>query len=141
MPDATAVTRFSGATAEFKRFAVGQGYPPAVLWSSPASVLFWRRRVFVLVRDQEQRDLEAHVEFDAAVARNMGFVINGLCKTPAATVCCIDKAKDETDAEYKMIPASGVKMSVAVNPPPVVLVRNGVLWWMLKVFGDFGGIF
>ena len=128
-----AATRDFGSTiADFTRFAVEHGYPPQLLWTSSEFVLFWRRRLFVLAVDPEVQHNQAKASFDVATARNVGVAIEGKCKTQTATIARVYEPIDATDAQDRMIPATGVKMTVVVDPPPVVLVRNRAWWRILK---------
>lgn len=123
---------FDGTVAEFAQFAVDQGYPNSVLWTSPNFVLIWRRRFFVLVVDPEEQRAQAKSSFDSAIARNLGVAVEALCKTQNMSVCRVYGPTDEADAQSRMISTMGVKMSVAHDPLPTVLVGNRLLWWMLK---------
>jgi hypothetical protein len=130
----TAMSDFDDVVADFTRSAVGQGYPSTLIWSSPEFLMFWRRRFFVFKRDPEESRLRAKTIYDTAVARRVGVEIEGKCKTPTASICRVYMATDDLDAQYRMIPETGVKMTVAVDPLPVVLVRSRILWWILKRF-------
>ena len=126
---------FSSATEDFQRFAVQQGYPSAVLWTSPERIVIWRHRYFVLVDDPEMQQREAKSSFDRAIARNLGVSIEGKCKTVTSAICNVSSPTDDLDAQCRMFPTSGVKLSVAQNPLPAVLVKNRFLWWFLSQVG------
>ena len=127
---------FDPTVAEFVQFAVEQGYPKSVLWTSPDLVLIWRRRFFVLSLDPEEHRVQAKTSFDFAVARTVGVAIEALCKTENMSVCRVYGPTDEADAQIRMISATCIKMSVAVDPLPTVLVGNRLLWWILKRLGS-----
>jgi hypothetical protein len=129
MPD------FDSAVADFTRFAAGQGYPSTLLWSSPDFWVFWWGRLFVLVLDPEGSRRNAKAIYETAVARNIGVHIEGKCKTQTATICRVYVPNDDLDAQYRMIPKTGVKTTVVVEPLPVVLIRHQILWGILKSLG------
>ncbi|HSR07029.1 MAG TPA: hypothetical protein VLM42_07760 [Bryobacteraceae bacterium] len=123
---------FDATIAKFAQFASEQGYPNSFLWTSPNFVLIWRRRFFVLIVDPEEQRAQAKASYDSAIARNIGVAVEALCKTQNMSVCRVYGPTDEADAQYRMISTTDVKMSVAVDPLPTVLVGNRLLWWMLK---------
>ena len=129
------MSEFDSVVAEFTRFASGQGYPSTLLWSSPDLLAFWQRWLFVLVLDPEESRLKAKAIYEAAVARKIGVHIEGRCKTQTATICRVYMPNDDLDAQYRMIPKTGVKMTVVVHPLPVVLIRNRMLWRIVKRLG------
>jgi hypothetical protein len=126
------MANFETTVAEFVDFAMEQGYPNSVLWTSPNFVVIWRRRFFVLVVDPEEQRTQAKASFDSATARNLGVAVEALCKTQNMSVCRVYGPTDEADAQFRRISTTGIKMSVAVDPLPTVLVGNRLLWWMLK---------
>jgi hypothetical protein len=127
------VTDFDSAVADFTRFAVSEGYPQALLWVASESVRFWRGRNFVLVRNSEEQRVLAKANFDAAMIRDMGLAIEGRFKTASSTICHLYVPEDDLDAQCRMIPATGVKMLVTENPLPVVLIKNRIVWGILKL--------
>ena len=122
------------AVTDFIAFAVEQGYPSTLLWTAPRDLMVWRGRYFVRRRDFEESERQANAVFDHGLAQDLGVAVEAYCKTDRFTVCRVSVPDDGLDAKYRMIPESGVKMSVAVDPPAVVLVRNPLVWWLLLGF-------
>jgi hypothetical protein len=123
---------FDSTVEDFIRFATANGYPSALLWTSTDSILLWQGRFFVLV-DPEESKSRAKANFDAAMARNIGISVEGKWKTQNITICRVYVPKDDIDAQYRLIPEKGVKLTVMDDPLPVVLVRSRVLWRLLKL--------
>jgi hypothetical protein len=123
---------FASTVTNFTRFATEQGYPSKLLWTSPDFVLYWRRRFFVLAVDPEKCRVQAQADFEAATARNVGVAIEGKCKTGTTTICRVYVPIDSTDAQYRLIPEIGVKMTVLRDPLPAIVVRNLFRWRILK---------
>ena len=124
---------FESSAADLARFAEKQGYPPNLLWVTSADMVFWRLRFFVWMGDPTERRKEAKRRFDGGIARNIGLALEA-SKTAEWTICRVYLPKDREEAEYRMLPSTGMKMNVAKDPPPVVLVKSRVAWWMLKLW-------
>jgi hypothetical protein len=133
--DRPTITTFEGAVADFTRFAVERDSPP-LLWAKEHDVVLalWKSRwtYFIWKGDPAEKQSLARVEYESATARNIGLAFEGKCKTDRWTLCRIYVPVDDEDAHHRMIPRTGVKVSIAVDPPPVVLVESGVLWRILK---------
>jgi hypothetical protein len=137
--DQPTTTTFEDAANDFARFAESQGFPVRLLWITSEDIVFWRGRYFVLIGDADTRRLQARAQFDMGIARGVGISLEGKCKANAWTICRVFVPHDDQDAQYRMIPKTGVKMSVAVNPKPAVLVKSSVLfgllkWWRKKTY-------
>jgi hypothetical protein len=126
------MVNFANTIAEFSRFSEQQGYPSTLLWALPDGVLIWRRRFLVLATDPEAQILQAKAVFNFASARNVGIAIEGKCRTSTLTICWLYVPKNDIEAQCLMIPETGVKMSVAIDPPPVTLIKSNFLWRILK---------
>jgi len=63
----------------------------------------------------------AKVAYDTALARNIGIAFEGRCKTERWTICRLNIPFDDEDARYRMIPQTGVKLAVTVEPLPTLL--------------------
>jgi hypothetical protein len=128
---------FDVAESDFQRFAVNCGSPAKLLWTTPDELVFWRRRYWVLAGNEDGRRDRARKTFECGVARNVSIMIEGKCKTDLLTICRVYVAEDQTDAEYRVMPKTGVKMSVAPRQVSTVLVKSKILflalkWWRRK---------
>jgi hypothetical protein len=125
---------FDVAEADFQRFAVTHGYPATLLWTVPDELVSWRGRFIVLDGDAGVRRERARKTFERGAAKNVGIVIEGKCNTDRFTICGVYIADDQTDAENRMIPESGIKLSLSQNEFSTVLVNSRLLfaalrWW------------
>ena len=53
-------------------------------------------------------------------------------ETESASICDLYVPEDNIDAQYRVIPVTGVKFSAAINPRPPLIVKNRFLWTLLK---------
>ena len=139
-PGLMSTPTFDVAESDFQHFAVQEGFPATLLWTTPDELVFWRRRIWVLVGKQEGRRERAKAAFDRGAVRNLGIMIHGKCKMDRFTICRVYAPEDQTDAEYRMIPQVGVKLLLALNEFPTVLVPSRVIfdalkWWRKRTFG------
>jgi hypothetical protein len=138
--DQSALKNFEDAAADFARFAVSQGFPPNLLWVKADNVLLgrWKGRwiYFIWKDDPAKRQQVAKAEYESAISRNIGVAFEGKFKTDRWTICRVYVPVNDLDAQYRMIPQTGLKLNVAVEPLPAMLLRNRMLWqllkWMLK---------
>ncbi|MBN8733741.1 MAG: hypothetical protein J0L64_24615 [Acidobacteria bacterium] len=134
--DALASPSFDIAKEKFVDFLVNQGFPPRLLWVQPDDVVLreWKGAATLFVRkgDHNQRESDARQEFQSAAERGVGLALEASCKTGDWTICSIFVPENNDQAERLMVPRQGVKLSVAINPPPTVLVEHKWLWWPIK---------
>lgn len=130
-----AAQEFAQALDGFVRFIVRQGYPSRLLWVGPGDVVFWRRRCFVWAGDQAHRFVTEEQHFMEALRRSCGVELYAQGQAAGRTVCHLIVPRDEEDAQRRLIPATGVKMSAAIDPPSVFLVRSRVWWALMKRLG------
>jgi hypothetical protein len=128
--DQATVKTFEEASSDFARFAVSQGFPPNLLWVKKDDLLLgrWHGRwtYFVWRGDPAKRQNVAKIEYENSITRNIGIAFEGKCKTDRWTVCRVYVPLDDEDAQYRMIPRTGVKQSVIVDSLPAILVVNRV---------------
>ena len=137
--DRPTLTTFEDAANDFARFAEDQGFPPRLLWIASDDLVFWRGRYFVFNGDTDTRRLEAKARFDEGIARGVGIELEGKCKANGWTICRVYVPEDNIDAQCRMIPQQGVKMKVAVDSKPTVLVWSRPIfqllkWWRRKTY-------
>jgi hypothetical protein len=125
---------FENAESDFQRFAAKQGYPESLLWTRSDELVFWRGRFFVRSGDHRSRRERARALFERGATEKLGIALEAKCKTEQLTICRVFVPADDLDAQYRMIPAKGIKLTVAVNQFPTVLVESGLLfltlrWW------------
>ena len=80
----------------------------------------------------ETRRLQANARFDVGIKEAVGISLEGKCKANGWTICRVYVPENVTEAQYRMIPKTGVMMSVAVDPLAAVLVRSRLLFGLLK---------
>jgi hypothetical protein len=115
---------FDIAESDFQYFAMKEGYPAALLWTTAYELAFWRQRFWVLTGNNEGRRERAKAVFERTAAKNVGMMIDGKCRTDGFTIFGVYVPKDEADDQYCMIPQAGVKVIVALSPPETVLVQS-----------------
>lgn len=127
---------FEDAAADFARFAMSQGFPPNLLWVKADDVLLgrWNGRwiYFIWKGGPAKRQELAKTEYESAIRRNIGLAFEGKCKTDRWTICHVYVPVNDLDAQYRMIPQTGLKLNVAVDPLPAILLESRTLWRILK---------
>lgn len=121
----TAVTRFRG-------FLVQQDYPPNLLWLTPNDIVFWGLRYFFWKGDATERTSHAKAEYEIAMAQDIGLLLQAHCKTERWAICRVYVPKDDVDAQYRLIPKTGVKMSAVIDPKPATEIGIRFQWLVLK---------
>jgi hypothetical protein len=106
------------------------------LWTTQQDVVLWRRRFFVRWSDPVERSQQAEEDFENGLARGFGVALDGRGKVDSITISRVFVPEDDLDAQYRQIPLTGFKMSVAVDPRPFVLVKTVALWWLLEQVGS-----
>jgi len=129
------VASFGTAVADFQKFLLQQEYPSNLLWVTHDDIVFWRSRFFFCRDDSTERSNQARAKFEDAMSRNIGVMFEGICRTEQATVCRIYVPSDALDAEYRMIPKTGIKFSALVDPKPATPVDRRIRWWIVKGWG------
>ena len=109
---------FETAVTNFRTFLLQQDYPANLLWLTPDDIVFWGLRYFFWKGDPSERSSRAKSEYDSAMAHNIGIALQARCKTERWAICSVYVPKDEVDAEYRMIPKAGVKLTATVDPSP-----------------------
>ena len=137
--DQARVTTFNEAATDFAKFAADQGFPAHFLWITAEDIVFWKGHYFVLRGDPAQREVEARERFNEGLARTVGIELEGKSKADGWTICRVYVPEDDIDAQYRMIPQQGVKMSIPTDPKPTVLLKNRPLfqliyWWRKKTY-------
>jgi hypothetical protein len=127
---------FDTAVTRFRAFLVPQNYPPNLLWLKPDDIMFWCLRYFFWKGDSSERASHARIEYDKAVVRNLGIEFQAQCKTARWTICRVYVPKDDVDAEYRMIPKAGAKLSAANDPKPATEIDSPIQWripkWLVR---------
>lgn len=127
-----ATESFETAVTRFRAFLVQQDYPPNVLWLTPEDVVFWGLRYFFWKDDASERSSHAKAEFESGIARNVGISFQAHCKTERWAICRVYVPRDEVEAECRMIPKTGVKISAVKDPLPAIEIDSRVQWRLLK---------
>lgn len=126
------VEPFETAVERFKKFLVQQHYPPNLLWLRPEDVVFWCLRYYFRKSDPSDDVALAKAEFESAIARNVGVALQAECKTVRWSLCRVYVPEDDLDAERRMIPKTGVKISATADPKPAIEVCGRIQWRLLK---------
>jgi len=76
------------------------------------------------------------------MACNIGIAFQAHCKAERWAICRVFVPKDDVDAQCRMIPRTGVKLSAAGDPKPAIEINNRVQWrilkWLVRKVGHVG---
>src|ERR1041385_1744439 len=106
---------FETVVEHFKAFLVQQGYPPKLLWLTSDDVVVRGRRYFFWKGDPSERQRRAQAVYEIGVAQNLPIACKAKCKTEHWTICRVYVAGDSIDAQYRLMPEGGVKLSSALH--------------------------
>jgi hypothetical protein len=123
---------FETAVTNFKAFLVQQGYPPNLLWLTPDDIVFGGLRYFFWKGDASERTSHAKSGYESGLAANVGIAFEARCKTERWAICRVYIPNDDLDAQYRMIPKTGVKFSATVDPRPATEIESRIQWRLLK---------
>lgn len=120
------------ATQHFSEFLQVNGYPHDVRWIAADDVAVNEQARF-LIRDREESSIrEAQVLYKAGLRRELGIALRAVCATDKITFALIFVPRDETDAEYALMP-KGLKLSCPTRRYDATLVNNSLLWLLLRL--------
>lgn len=94
--------------------------------------MFWGLRYFLRKGDPSEHARYAKAEYERAITRDIGIALQAECKTERWAICRVYVPKDDIDAEYRMIPKTGVKITATVDPKPATEVDSRIQWRLLK---------
>lgn len=123
---------FAEAEAAFREFAMKQGYPGEVLWTTGDELtVFWKRFV-VLNGDASARRNRARSQYEQAAWRGFGVGMEAICMAGGKTICHVMVPVDELDAQYRMMPRDAVKFFLATRKSGGFLIGSRRVFRVLQ---------
>ena len=108
---------FDAALLRFRDFLKNNGFPPRVVWLTPADVLLTGSElIYVHWPDQNIAQVAARSVFAQGLKRGNGVLLKGLFSKDSKTYSCIWIPKDRSEAEHALLPPL-VKLAVAISSP------------------------
>ena len=121
---------FDSAIERLQRFLSEQGWPTRIVWRLESDVV----RVphaDIVVRRRTSPDATriARAHYEAGRSQGVGVALEVSCEVDGAACTSIFWTADPTEAEYRMMPERGLKLSVATPHRPGRSV-SVLRWWL-----------
>ena len=123
---------YEEAIAAFKKFLEQQGWSQNIIWRRPDDVVFRIGRSKV-VRHRSPREATewARRYYDLGYNQGLGISLHAECDIGGATCATIFCTADDREAESRMMPTQGLKMSAA-TPRTSGKSASSLEWWFWK---------
>ena len=129
------MSAFDDWTARFIRFIEEQNLPASQIWVDVGDIVVLGKTLCVRKVPSNDRLQSARERFDVAMSRGVGVSLEAICVADDSTCCFVYVPHSESEAEYRMVPDKGAKMSAPANPLKTKLVNNRFSWWLIKLLG------
>ena len=123
---------YEQAIATFEKFLEEQGWSQSIIWRRPDDVVF-RIDGAKVVRYQSLRKATdwARRYYDLGCNQGLAIALHAECEIDGASCATIFWTADDREAEYRMMPTQGLKMSVAA-PRTKGKSVSWLEWWFWK---------
>ena len=121
----------SQAEERFKAFLAQHGYPAVIQWVAAKDVLIDSKGRFH-VRPDPEATPQAQARYAIGLKNGLGVALVAISATDAVTFAAVFVPADGTDAQYRLM-GRGLKCSAQAEKRPVIVVRNGLKWWVLRL--------
>lgn len=123
---------FEAAVERLRRFLSDQGWPPDLAWRFESDIVRGRRcEVVVRCRTEAEAILSAKAHYEAGRRHGVGIALEVACDLEGVACATVYWTSDAREAEYRMLPARGLKLSI-VTPHRVGSTAGGWRWWLAK---------
>jgi hypothetical protein len=123
---------FEEAIDAFKKFLAREGWSQLIVWRRPDDVV---RRIGkdAVVRRRSPRDAHgwARHYYDAGLGQGLGVSLHAECEIDGGVCATIFWTADDQEAEHRMMPTQGLKMSTALHRTRGRSV-TWLGWWLAK---------
>jgi hypothetical protein len=121
---------FDSAVQQLQQFLAQQGWPTRLVWRTEADVVHLPDRDVVVRRRVEREAASAaRVHYDEGFRRGVGIALQVRCEVDGAACTTVYWTTDVVEAEYRMSPDHGLKLSVATKHPTGSCV-GPLAWWL-----------
>ena len=128
---------FEEACSRFRKFLADTKWPEELVWIRPDDVLGSGRR-FLFIKSPAPIDNLEHYrnQFKTGMDRELGVLINTLCKSKSTTYCFVWAPADKDESVRHMMPITGdyLKMSIPTRRSVLLAkeIRSDICWIYLK---------
>ncbi len=126
---------FEEAALQFRQFLSSQAWPSRLVWTRPGDLVVRGRRVQARAGSEGTNERHARDVFARGVSAALGVLLEGVCHDTQRTYARVARPVDADAAERALYP-NGLKLSVAVSPPPVDVVATRLAWWLWARFAQ-----
>jgi len=121
---------FDSAVQQLQHFLAEQGWPTRLVWrTEPDIVHLPGRDVVVRRRDEREAASAARVHYNEGFRQGVGIALQVPCEVEGAACTTVYWTTDVVEAEYRMLPDDGLKLSVATDHPTGRYV-GPLGWWL-----------
>jgi len=118
---------FTDAVERLREFLDRHQWPVDIRWLRPGTVSI-RNQAVILNAVAFQPAEEVRTAYWHAVPKQRGVLLAGLCHDTKHSFCHLWAPSDEDEADDHLMP-DGVKLSVPVDPPDVLIASGWRLRW------------
>ncbi|SMC25571.1 hypothetical protein SAMN02745857_02217 [Andreprevotia lacus DSM 23236] len=125
---------FNQVMASFLGLLQRQGLPAQIVWVRPEQAIYGARKGWLILPSHGYDVAEIAARYQAACSSDWGLRFSVLCVHEHTSYCLLKIPADELAAEYALLAADVVKLSVPV-PVPAARAASGILqigWWRLR---------
>lgn len=121
---------FDAAIERMQRFLAEQGWPTRLIWRTERDIVCLSGSELVVRRRVEPKAaLAARVHYEVGLRQGLGISLQALCEVDGAACVTVYWSNDEMEAQYRMQPEHGLKLSIATTHPQGRSVGT-VIWWL-----------
>jgi hypothetical protein len=111
------IPAFDVAERNLVAFLEQQGYPPIVAWVFREDVQSAESTIRVRWPIPSANEVIARGLYESGRTRGLGVELRGVCRIDGVTCCYVWIPKDETEAEYALLPEGELKISAPTKLP------------------------
>jgi len=121
---------FERAVERLRRFLGEQSWPTRIIWRDESELVRTPSgRILVRRRPAREAADSARAQYEAWRGREVGVALVVHCEVDGAACTTIEGTTDRLDAERRLLPETGLKLSVVVHRPPSRTV-GALRWWL-----------
>jgi hypothetical protein len=123
---------YEQAIEAFEKFLEKEGWAQVIVWRRPDDVVRrWGKDMVVRRRSPREANTWARQYYDTGRAQGLGIALGAECEIDGAVCATIYWTADDQEAEHRMMPAQGLKMSAAL-PRSRGQSVSWLGWWLAR---------
>jgi hypothetical protein len=123
---------FDAAVERLRRFLDDQGWPSTLVWRLQTDIVRGRHCDVVVRRRSEAAAVSsARAHYETGRRHGVGIALQVACDLEGVACATVYWTTDMTEAEYRMMPARGLKLGI-VTPHRRGRAVGRLKWWLAK---------